>query len=171
MRRVIVRVLFLNGMNKNIVIAVFLIALAAGVYYWYGHRNPASTMQAMEQIPNSVIAPASQESLGKHAVSWTFDSLPEDSATGAPMTKVTVTWDGTTHDAGTYQGSCAEIDGSNGTLQDAQVSGALCWWAGAGDEIGVFAENATFVLKHGEQQEPSAEAQGFRGNFKTLKTL
>jgi hypothetical protein len=161
-------------MNKNIVIAIFLIAVAGGVYYWYGQRNASSGLQTFEQIPGATgpeMTPGSQDSIGKHAVTWKFDSLPEDSATGAPMTKVTVTWDGTSHDAGTYQGSCAEIDGSNGTLQDGEVSGALCWFAGAGDEIGVFAENGTFVLKHGEQQEPSAEAQGFRGNFKTLITL
>ncbi len=158
-------------MNKNIVIVVLLIAIAGGVYYWYGHRNSSTSMQAMERTTPSETVPASQESLGKHSVEWKFDPLPEDAATGAPMTKVTVTWDGASHDAGTYQGSCAEIDGSNGTLQDGQVSGALCWWAGAGDEIGVFSENGGFVLKHGEQQEPSAEAQGFRGNFETLITL
>ncbi len=158
-------------MNKNIVIALLLIVLAAGVYYWYGHRNPSSSMQALEQNPATNNTAPSQESIGKHSVTWKFDSLPEDTAIGAPITKVTVIWDGASHDAGTYQGSCAEIDGSNGTLQDGQVSGALCWWAGAGDEIGVFSENGGFVLKHGEQQEPSAEAQGFRGNFKTLITL
>lgn len=158
-------------MNKTIVVVVLLIVLAGGVYYWYGHRNSSTSMQAMERTTPAETVPASQESIGKHSVEWTFDSLPDDAATGAPMTKVTVTWDGASHDAGTYQGSCAEIDGSNGTLQDGQVSGALCWWAGAGDEIGVFTENGGFVLKHGEQQEPSAEAQGFRGNFETLITL
>lgn len=162
-------------MNKNIVIALLLIVLAGGVYYWYGHRAvpAAAVMEQTDTVGNipeeTSIAP--QASIGKHAVNWKFEKVSEDKETGAIKTKVTVTWDGKSHDGGTYQGSCAEIDGSNGTLSEGEVSGALCWYAGAGDEIGVFSENGTFVLKHGDQQEPSGEGEGFRGNFKTLLTL
>jgi hypothetical protein len=161
---------------KNTIIVVLLLALAGGAYYVYsGKEVPSMIETPNENMPTETTGantvPNEQASLGKHAVSWKFDSVGEDKNTGAQMTKVTVTWDGTSHDAGTYMGSCAEIDGTNGTLQAGEVSGALCWWAGAGDEVGVFNEGGTYVLKHGEQQEPSAESQGFRGNFKTLITL
>ncbi len=162
-------------MNKNIVIALLLIVIAGGAYYWYSQNSGANLMQTNETAGTQAgteTVPTQQDAIGKHAVTWKFETVAEAKDDGTPqMTKVTVTWDGKSHDAGTYQGSCAEIDGSNGTLQDGQVSGALCWFAGAGDEIGVFAENGTFVLKHGEQQEPSGEGAGFRGNFKTLLTL
>jgi hypothetical protein len=162
-------------MNKNIVIAVLLIVIAGGAYYWYTQKGGAAMMQANEtagtQTGAETVTP-SQDSIGKHAVTWKFEKVSEAKDDGSPQkTKVTVTWDGKSHDAGTYEGSCAEIDGSNGTLQEGEVSGALCWFAGAGDEIGVFAENGGFVLKHGEQQEPSGEGAGFRGNFKALLTL
>jgi hypothetical protein len=160
-------------MNKNLVIAVLLIILAGGVYYWYGHRNVAPAMQQSEQVASTTTGaetvPAA--TAGKHSVTWKFEKVSEDPDTGSIKTKVTVTWDGKSHDAGTYEGSCAEIDGSTGTLSEGEVSGTLCWYAGAGDEIGVFNENGTFVLKHGEQQEPSGEDAGFRGNFKTIITL
>lgn len=160
-------------MNKNLVIAILLIILAGGVYYWYGHRQAPAMMESNQTAATETGATGVQPSTqGKHAVTWKFETVSEAKDDGSPQkTKVTVTWDGGSHDAGTYEGSCAEIDGSNGTLSDGEVSGALCWFAGAGDEIGVFNENGTFVLKHGEQQEPSGEGEGFRGNFKTLITL
>ena len=160
-------------MTKNLLIVCVLILVAGGVYAYYS-GDPAFRAQQMPQFAADTASSTPTQpvdSVGKHAVSWKFDSVGEDKTSGAPRSKVTVTWDGVSHDAGTYSGSCAEIDGSNGTLSEGEVSGALCWFAGAGDEIGVFAENGTFVLKHGEQQEPSADSQGFRGNFKTLLSL
>ncbi|MBP9757871.1 MAG: hypothetical protein KBD06_04685 [Candidatus Pacebacteria bacterium] len=164
-------------MNKNIVIVCVLILAAGGLYAYYSDDQAFRSQQmpqfAAETASSTVseTAPTGGEGIGKHSVTWKFEKVGEDTATGAEQTKVTVVWDGKSHDAGTYMGSCAELDGSTGTLSEGEVSGALCWFAGAGDEIGVFNENGIFVLKHGEQQEPSAEAQGFRGNFKTLLTL
>ncbi len=163
-------------MNKNLGIALVFIILAGGVYYWYGHKaTPAlqETQQANETTGTQSTGetPTAPEGIGKHSVKWEFKQVSEDKTTGAVKTKVTVTWDGTSHDAGTYEGTCAEVDGSNGTLKEGEVSGVLCWYAGAGDEIGVFSENGKFVLKHGEQQEPSGEGAGFRGNFKTIIAL
>ena len=157
-------------MNKNITIGILVVVVAVGAYFMYtGKSVPALNINTEQEAVSGDAATTSDTR--KHSVTWTFTSAGEDQATGAEKTKVTVTWDGVAHDAGTYLGSCAEIDGTNDTLQENQVSGALCWFAGAGDEVGVFNENGVYVVKHGEQQEPSAEAQGFRGNFKTLITL
>ncbi len=165
-------------MNKNILIAAVLILVAGGIYAGYGNNAAFKQQQlptyAADNANTRPIADASTSaSVAKHAVTWKFTPVSNAASkpSDAPKTRVTVTWDGKSHDAGTYQGSCTEIDGSNGTLSDGEVSGALCWFAGSGDEIGIFNENGTFVLKHGEQQESSGEGQGFRGNFKTLITL
>jgi hypothetical protein len=37
--------------------------------------------------------------------------------------------------------------------------------------VGVFEENGALVLKKGELGEPTAETEGFRGNFTTITTL
>jgi hypothetical protein len=170
-------------MNKNLVIVCVLILAAGGAFAYYSgdpmFRAQQAPRFAGEEAPQGIDGASEGtpqgtpgDSIGKHAVSWKFETVAEAKDDGTPQkTKVTVTWDGTSHDAGTYEGSCAEIDGSNGSLSDGEVSGALCWFAGAGDEIGVFSENGAFVLKHGEQQEPSGEGEGFRGNFKTLLSL
>jgi hypothetical protein len=164
-------------MNKNLVIVCVLILVAGGVFAYYSgdplFRAQQTPHFAGEEIPQgSVPNDTSAASAGKHAVTWKFDTVSAATDDGMPQkTKVTVTWDGTSHDAGIYEGTCAEIDGSNGTLSDGEVSGALCWFAGAGDEIGVFEEGAGFVLKHGEQQEPAGEGGAFRGNFKVLMSL
>ena len=166
-------------MNKNIVIVCVLILAAGGIYAYYGDNQAfraqqipqyaAETASSTMQVGHNASS-TGDVGMGKHAVNWKFQQVGEGKF-GDPQTKVTVTWDGASHDAGTYSGTCAEVDGSNGTLSEGEVSGALCWFAGAGDEIGIFNEKGAFVLKHGEQQEPSGEGAGFRGNFKTLLSL
>jgi hypothetical protein len=156
-------------MNKNIIIGILLVVVAVGAYYMYTGKSVPALNINTEQ--DTMMGESASNDDSKHTVAWTFTPAGEDATTNAQKTQVTVTWDGTAHDAGTYLGSCAEIDGTNGSLDENQVSGALCWFAGAGDEIGVFNEGGKYVIKYGEQQEPSAEAQGFRGNFKTIITL
>jgi hypothetical protein len=128
--------------------------------------------------------PAMQQVLGgtdtetpsdaKHTATWSFEPAGEQEVSNAPLTKITLTWDGGAYDAGTYAGQCAEIDGTSGggiALLENEVSGAFCYWAGFGDEVGIFKEGDRYVLKHGEYQEPTAEAPDFRGNFTTLVEL
>ena len=145
-------------MNKTIIGLLALIILAGGAYYVYQH------------------GPAAQSGVqsGKHAVSWQFTSLGEDPDTHAQKTKVTLNWGGVAYEAGTYDGTCSEMDGTAGgglSLQENEVSGAFCYFAGAGDELGVFKEGSVFVLKHGEYQEPSGEGGEFRGNLTTVVSV
>lgn len=110
----------------------------------------------------------------KNSVAWRFDSAGESATTtGAQLTKVTLVWNGRDYDAGTYLGSCFELRGTPPFehMLENEVAGVLCWYAGGGDEIGVFKEGAGFVIKRGEQSEPAADFDGFRGNFKTIATL
>jgi hypothetical protein len=142
-------------MNKSIIGA--LIIIVVGAIAWY-----------------AVSANTGASSQGKVVFAWTFESQGEDPDTHAEMTKVTLTQGDKTYDAGTYQGTCAEVgEGASASLplQENEVSAAFCYFAGAGDEIGVFREGNGYVLKHGEYQEPSGEGGEFRGNLTTLISL
>lgn len=101
------------------------------------------------------------------SITWQFTPAGVDEATGAEKNTVTVTVNGISRDAGTYLGSCQQITGTEALL-DNELSGVLCWFAGGGDEVGVFTEGSKLVVKHGEVGEPTAETAAFRGNFTTL---
>ena len=102
------------------------------------------------------------------AFSWRFATTESDDGL-PPRTEVALITGGNAYDAGTYAGSCAEIASEN--LPENEVSGVLCWWAGGGDEIGVFKEGERYVLKHGFQDESTAESEGFRGEFLELAVI
>ncbi len=70
--------------------------------------------------------------------------------------------------AGTFAGLCAVIERPESANE---LTGVLCWFAGAGDEIGVFEHDGALLLQRGEIAEPTAESDGFRGNFVTITTL
>ncbi len=96
--------------------------------------------------------------------------------TGAQITKVTLTIGDRTYDAGVYSGSCAEIGAEGGVdgtgLLEGEVSGVQCWFAGGGDEVGIFEEGGTLVIKHGALGEPQGDGSGaFRGNFTAILSL
>jgi hypothetical protein len=148
-------------MNARIISGIIVLALLiSGGYYFYRiHAQPAA-----QGTPTS----------GKIVPVWSFADAGTDSASGAPRTQVRLTLGGTAYDAGSYIGSCAEIgaDGVDGTgLAAGEVSGVQCWFAGGGDEVGLFEEGGSLVLKHGELGEPEAETPGFRGNFTTLVAI
>lgn len=106
-----------------------------------------------------------------NSYTWTLAEAGEDAGSGAPKTTVTLNANGDMYEIGTYTGSCTTIEGSAWSLQEGEVSGVICWWAGGGNEIGVFNEGGAYVVKHGDLDEGSAETPGFRGNFKTLIDL
>lgn len=110
----------------------------------------------------------SQSSLNTEPVrqefTWEFVEAGQRPS-GAPSTRVTLKIAGVPVDLGTYVGSCFAIPGSAWELLPNEVTGAICYWAGAGKEIGVFEEGGTLVLKEGDIEEATAETEGIRGNF------
>lgn len=107
---------------------------------------------------------------------WNYADAGTEASTGANRTKVTLIADGKSYDAGTYNGSCAEVQAGGGVdgtgLVAGEVTATQCWFAGGGDEIGVFTENGSLVIKHGELGEPQGDGTGaFRGNFTALLRL
>lgn len=101
--------------------------------------------------------------------SWRFET--DESGDGlAPKTHVALFDGKNAYDAGVYPGTCSEIAKEN--LLAGEMSGVLCWFAGGGDEIGVFAnEDGGYELMHGTQDEGTAESAGFRGDFKVIAEI
>jgi len=118
-------------------------------------------------------APQSNEVASeKVGFTWKITELGEQSTVpGVPRTGVTLASGGKTYDVGTFDGSCAEINGTSWSLYEGEKTGVICWWAGGGSEAGVFEEGGKLVLKVGSLDEGSAETPGFRGDFRTITTL
>lgn len=111
---------------------------------------------------------------GKIGIEWEFESMGEIQS--VPYTKVFVIINGTSHDTGSFPGSCSEVGASGGIDGKGLLAGELaatqCWFAGSGDEIGVFAhEDGGYDIMVGELGEPEEGAASFRGNFEVKITL
>ncbi len=117
---------------------------------------------------------SAQIGTAKASISWKFTDMDFDAA-NTPHTEVTAIVNGKEYVVGTFEGSCSEVGASGGVdgkgLLAGEVSAAQCWFAGGGDEIGVFAhEDGGYQIMVGSLSEPDGEgATGFRGDFK-IKT-
>lgn len=103
--------------------------------------------------------------VGEGAYQWRF---VEWSGGEIPQTQVTLVTSGEAHSIGTYQGSCSVME--DDYLQY-EVSKVICWFAGGGNEIGVFEEPGQVVVRVGEVDEGASGIPGFRGNFVLVKRL
>lgn len=132
---------------------------------------------AITRITPRVVAPTQQGTAGsplsadayRGGFGWALTPAGTDPDTQAELTRVVLMADNRTHDLGVHQGTCARI--ADDQLLADEVSGVLCWFAGGGDELGVFQEGDRFVVKQGRQDEGDAETGGFRGDFRTIVTL
>lgn len=113
----------------------------------------------------------------KTQITWVLEKAGEDKETGAPLTRVKVDFKGEInkgYDAGVYTGNCFEIAKSEWELLENEISGVICWWAGGGDEIGIFKEDDKLVIEHGTLSAggPATEDEpaipNFRGDFEKL---
>lgn len=102
-------------------------------------------------------------------VIWSYQQSDMDAEYADPKTIVTVQlWD-KKQEVGEYAGSC--WDRPEEDLVRGEISGIRCWWAGGGDDIGVFRESDTFVIKHRIVEEGTAEESGFMGEFENVSSL
>lgn len=153
-------------MNK-IFISIVVLAVVLGIagFLISGVKQMPSagdTQQASQDTGGRVMDPQ---------VAWAFTDAGETD--NIPYTNVSVTLYGTPHDLGKYQGSCSEVGASGGIdgkgLLAGELSAAQCYFAGGGDEIGVFAnEDGGLDVMAGQLGEGDAENPPFRGNFKIL---
>ena len=105
---------------------------------------------------------------GEPNIAWQFKDAEEVDA--IPHTEVSVIVNGKTHTIGKFQGSCQEIGATGGIdgkgLLAGELSAAQCWYAGGGDEIGVFAiESGGVEVMVGSLSEGADGAGMFRGDF------
>lgn len=157
---------------------VLLIALGLAVLGGAGYvaMNP----EVLKKSSNDAMQQENETPSGKLAanteitVSWRLADAGE--IDGIPQTSVTAIINGTEHAAGTYAGSCSEIGASGGVdgkgLLAGELSAVQCWYAGGGDEIGVFAnEGGGYDIMVGALDEGSAETPGVRGGFEIKTTV
>ena len=131
---------------------------------------PGDHPEEDHEATEGMTQPASQ----KISIAWRFDVGSE--IQGMPSTNVGVVINGTNHPVATFIGSCSEIGANGGIdgkgLLTGELAGAQCWFAGAGNEIGVFAhEDGGVDIMVGELGEGEAGAAMFRGNFNVKTTI
>jgi hypothetical protein len=101
---------------------------------------------------------------------WEFFPAGDDEL-GTPRTSVTLSINGEVHEVGTFDGSCLVVNGSSWELVENELTGVICWFAGGGDEVGVFYEEGEYVVKQGVLEEGAEGESGMRGSYETLFVL
>ena len=135
----------------------------------YVALNPEALKATAEKMANEAGKHGVQAVVdGKSSIEWRLVDAGERD--GMPQTAVSVVVNGTAYDMGTYLGSCSEIGASGGVdgtgLLAGELSAVQCWYAGGGDEVGVFAnEDGGFDLLVGALSEGAVGEGLFRGDF------
>ena len=156
-----------NKVIAGVVIVLVLVG-AAWLIYSKADANGASTNT--EQTTVGAGAETGKKP-GKATpyFDWKFTASGERVDTGAPKTKVTLMSNDHAYDVGTYLGSCSRISSKN--LQVGEVDGVLCWFAGGGDELGIFKEGDSFVVKKRQVDEGTAETPSTPTAFTAIVQL
>lgn len=141
---------------KTVVGVVAALAVVAGGFYFFKGNATAPT-----------VATTNTNDAQQPTFTWSYREQPE--IDGAPQTEVSLNG----RVVGTYQGTCSEIGGQNSwTLLAGEQTGVICWYAGGGTEIGVFAhEDGGYDVLEGKLDEGSAETPGMRGDFEFRYSL
>ena len=149
----------MNNTSMAWVLGLIVIIVLLGGAYYFGTQE--------------VEAPTQEESVGGKmaAPKWTLADKGEDATTGARMTEVSVTFAGKTEVVGTEVGSCFVVEESAWALLDGELSGVICYYAGGGNEYGIFAEGDGYVVRKGYVEEGTAEGGGGRAGFETVFTF
>jgi hypothetical protein len=152
-----------QGVEKWLAVAVVAgVVLVGTLAYMQRDKEAAS------DLPETASSTPKAEAPKERTFSWRFE-LRDQERDLPPSTHVALITGGNIYDLGRYAGSCTEIKKEN--LLPNEVAGVLCWWAGGGDEIGVFNESGRYIVKQGFQEEGTAEGGGSRSNFEELVTL
>lgn len=167
------------GLIAALIVVAGLLVLGGGAYVV---MNPEASQTPMAEDDGVQTAPGDhpeEEHDGSEgmvadnfpdlsSITWKLETKAE--VNGVPQTLVKVVVAGSERTVGTFEGSCAEVGASGGVdgqgLLAGELSAVQCWYAGGGEEIGVFAhEDGGYQIMVGELGEPTAESGGFRGNF------
>lgn len=153
---------------KTILILLAAFLIIGGGYYWYSQNEQTGVNDfEIEEV-------STNNSDSGTLITWRLEDAGETD--NIPYTNVKVMVNGSTYDMGKFQGSCAEIGASGGVdgqgLLAGEISAVQCWYAGGGDEIGVFAqEDGGYDIMVGSLDEGIEGGEGFRGDFEIVHTL
>lgn len=146
---------------KKLIVLIITVVVALGAIVMFRNKSIAPNTQEVQQTDSTKPAPH---------FGWEFEDVGADD-TGIPATNVTLSTETKQYKLGKQPGTCFTIEGSNWQFLENEKSGAICWFAGAGVEFGVFKEGETYILKSGPLEEPSEESPGIRGNFTVITTI
>ncbi len=169
-----------------IIILAALVALGGGGYVAMHPEvlKPKNDMQQMDDGKQTAPGdhPEEDQPAGSGmsanadaSISWKFSEAGESD--GIPRTAVMLVVNGAMQEVGTFQGSCSEVGASGGIdskgLLAGELSAAQCWYAGGGDEIGVFAnEDGGLEVMVGKLDEGAEGGAGmFRGDFEIKSSI
>ncbi len=158
------------GLIAALLVVAGLLVVGGGAYVALSSKTFGEAGDQHEQEADAV---AEKKEKGSEVdasttISWKLTPLAERDH--IPYTKVEVVVDGTLYTVGDYQGSCSELGASGGVdgkgLLAGELSAVQCWFAGGGDEIGVFAhEDGGYQILVGALEESIEGSAGFRGDF------
>lgn len=154
-------------MRRFLTLCVVILAGVAGFLLW--QKNAM-----IIEVPDQESITPTATPIG-NTYKWTFVYSEADDKE-IPHTKVTLNYRGESHSLGNYEGSCKEVLVNElGIFEEKADPGEIariqCWFAGSGDEIGVFQEGQSIVVKAGELGEAGSNGESFRGNFETILSL
>lgn len=121
-------------------------------------------------------ADSSSAASGKVTVAWTIEDLGEDEYS-QPRNRISAIINGTSHEVGTFNGNCGEVGAEKEsfymeTLADSgAVAGVSCYWAGYGDEIGIFKTDAGLSIRTREIGEGTGVSGPSQTEFTTKLDL
>lgn len=157
-------------MNNKIIagIAIVLVLVAAS-WLIYSKTETSGTLTSPQTDSQQAGDTSKKPGKATPYFDWKFTAADEHVDTGAPKTQVTLLSNDHAYDVGTYLGSCSRIVSAN--LVTGEIDGVLCWFAGGGDEVGIFKEGDTFVVKKRQVDEGTAETPGTPTAFTTIVQL
>ena len=95
---------------------------------------------------------------------WKIEELGEDQDL-APLSFLELEVKGKIYDLGNFRGNCFVIEESEWELLENELSGVICWWAGGGEEVGLFEKNGALEIWKGKLEEGGEDGGTFRGDF------
>lgn len=162
--------------NKGFTLTTVLV-IVLGIIVLGGAGYVAMNPQVFQTVMGETEDRDANEDVSANAaasISWRFADAGEVDA--MPYTNVTVVVNGAAYDMGKFIGSCSEIGASGGIdgkgLLVGELSAAQCWFAGGGNEIGVFGhEDGGVEIMVGSLSEGEEGAGMFRGDFSIKNTV
>ncbi len=158
------------------------IGIGAGYFFFANFKGTEAphenVLMATTNAPSGGSATSSVAAVASAPLSftWEFKDVTKASDTNS-STQVSLVAGGKSHVLGTYQGSCKTVAANEtGVLGEKADADELsprvqCWFAGGGDEIGLFKDGAGYSVKVGQLEEGIEGGAAFRGNFKTTIPL